>query len=71
VISAQIGEVLRSKALEHCVLVLTPLALESPVVRQEIRLARQEGKSVSVVRGRGLDFAIIEDVQRLADIAHD
>ncbi len=50
----QIETALRSKALEHFVLVVTPGALESPVVRQEIRLARQEGKTVSPVRGPGI-----------------
>ena len=35
-------------------LVVTTAALESGVVKQEIRLARQEGKSVSPVRGPGV-----------------
>ena len=35
---------------------LTPGALESPVVRREIQLARQEGKTVSAVKGSGLDL---------------
>ena len=35
-------------------LVVTPAALESAIVRWEIRLARQEGKTVSPVRGQGL-----------------
>ena len=39
---------------EHFVLVVTPAALASPVVRREIRLARQEGKTVSPVKGPGL-----------------
>src|SRR5262245_41269306 len=38
---SQIEEALRSKALQHFVLVVTPAALASPVVRREIRLARQ------------------------------
>ena len=33
---------------------MTPAALASPVVRREIRLARQEGKTVSPVKGPGL-----------------
>jgi len=36
------------------VLVVTPAALASKVVRDEIRLARQEGKTVSPVKGPGL-----------------
>jgi hypothetical protein len=50
----QIERALRSKDLQHFILVVTPAALESAVVKQEIRLARQEGKSVSPVRGPGL-----------------
>ena len=57
---SQIEDALRSKALQHFVLVLTPGALESAVVRREMRLARQEGKTVSVVRGPGLvDFSAV------------
>ena len=57
---SQIEDALRSKQLEHFVLVLTPGALDSSVVRREIRLARQEGKTVSVVRGPGIpdDFHV-------------
>jgi hypothetical protein len=51
---SQIAAALRSKELQHFVLVLTPGALASGVVRREIRLARQEGKTVSPVRGPGL-----------------
>jgi hypothetical protein len=40
--------------LQHFVLVVTPAALESRVVREEIRLARQEGKTVCPVKGPGL-----------------
>jgi hypothetical protein len=40
--------------MQHFVLVLTPAALASPVVRREIRLASQEGKTVCPVRGPGL-----------------
>ena len=50
----QIEEALRSKALQHFVLVVTPEALASKAVRDEIRLARQEGKTVSPVKGPGL-----------------
>jgi hypothetical protein len=39
---------------QHFVLIITPAALASPVVRLEIRLARQEGKTVSPVKGPGL-----------------
>jgi hypothetical protein len=55
---SQIDAAIRSKATEHFVLVLTPQVLDSQggrVVRQEIRLARQEGKTVSPIRGPGID----------------
>jgi NB-ARC domain len=39
--------------------VVTPAALESRVVRQEIRLARQEGKTVCPVKGSGLDLSTL------------
>ena len=51
---SQIENALRSKELQHFLLVVTSAALESGVVKQEIRLARQEGKSVSPVRGPGV-----------------
>ncbi len=51
---SQIEEALRSKALQHFILIVTPMALESPYVRREIRLARQEGKTVCPVKGPGL-----------------
>ncbi len=51
---SQIEDALRSKGLQHFVLVVTPAALESPHVRREIRLARQEGKTVCPVRGPDL-----------------
>jgi WD40 repeat protein len=51
---SQIEDALRSKALQHFVLVVTPGALDSKVVRDEIRLARQGGKTVSPVGGPGL-----------------
>jgi hypothetical protein len=50
---SQIEDVLKSNALQHFVLVVTPAALASPVVRREIRLARQEGKTVCPVKGPG------------------
>jgi hypothetical protein len=51
---SQIEDALRSKTLQHFVLVVTPAALASPVVRREIRLARQEGKTVSPIKVPGL-----------------
>jgi hypothetical protein len=51
---SQIEEAIRSKGLEHLLLVVTPAALESATIRREIRLARQEGKTVSPIRGPGL-----------------
>ena len=51
---SQIEDALRAKSLQHFVLVATPGALESEVVGRERRLARQEGKTVSPVRGPGL-----------------
>jgi WD40 repeat protein len=51
---SQIEEALKLKAVQHFVLVVTPAALASPVVRREIRLARQEGKTVCPVKGPGL-----------------
>lgn len=52
---SQIENALRAKELQHFILVVTPGALASPVVRREIRLARQEGKTVSPVRGPGIE----------------
>jgi TIR domain len=51
---SQIEDALRSKALQHFILVVTPAALDSPYVRREIRIARQEGKTVCPVKGPGL-----------------
>ena len=52
---SQIEGALMSKALQHFILVVTPAALpDSPSVRSEIRLARQEGKTVCLVKGPGL-----------------
>jgi hypothetical protein len=50
----QIEDAIRSKALQHFVLIVTPAPLASPVVRREIRLARQEGKTVCPIKGPGL-----------------
>jgi hypothetical protein len=51
---SQIEDALKSRTLQHFVLVVTPASLASPVVRREIRLARQEGKTVCPVKGPGL-----------------
>jgi hypothetical protein len=51
---SQIEEALKSKALQHFILVVTPCALASSVVRREIKLARQEGKTVCPIKGPGL-----------------
>jgi hypothetical protein len=51
---SQIEEALRSRDLQHFILVVTPKALESAVGKQEIRLAGQEGKSVCPVKGPGI-----------------
>ncbi len=51
---SQIEEALKSRMLQHFILVVTPAALASPVVRREIRLARQEGKTACPVKGPGL-----------------
>ena len=51
---SQIEDALRSPQLQHFILVVTLAALASPVVRREIRLARQEGKTVCPVKGPGL-----------------
>jgi WD40 repeat protein len=50
---SQIEEALRSKSLQHFILIVTPKALESAIVRREIRLARQEGKTVCPIKGPG------------------
>jgi len=51
---SQIEDALKAKPLQHFILVVTPASLASPVVRREIRLARQEGKTVCPVKGPGL-----------------
>jgi WD40 repeat protein len=50
----QIEEALRSPSVEHLVLVVTPSVLDPPVVRREIRLARQEAVQVTPVMGADL-----------------
>ena len=65
----QIEEVLRSKTLEHFILIVTPKALESEDVRREIRLARQEGKTVCPIRGPGLvDLAKLPRQAKLREL---
>lgn len=56
---SQIEDAPRSASLEHGVVVLTPAMLASKVIRQEIRLARQEGKQVHPVFGPGFDPATL------------
>ena len=52
---SQIEEVLKSRSLQHFILVVTPAALaESTVIQRERRMARQEGKTVCPVKGPGL-----------------
>ncbi len=51
----QIEAALKSTALQHVVLLLTPAALSRPVIRDEIHLARQQGKTLIPVRGPGFD----------------
>jgi WD40 repeat protein len=48
---SQIENALKSTALQYFILIVTPAALASPVVRREIRLARQEGKTVAPIKG--------------------
>ena len=48
---SQIEETLRSKAVQHFIVIVTPAALASPIVRREIRLARQEGALSIGARG--------------------
>jgi WD40 repeat protein len=54
----QIEEAIRARSVEHLVLVVTPSVPERPVVRREVRLARQEGVQVTPVVGADtLDFS--------------
>jgi hypothetical protein len=50
---SQIEDALRTKSLQHFVLIVTPAAWASPVVQREIQLARQEGKTFCPIRGPG------------------
>src|SRR5215510_2810648 len=45
----QIEQAIKSPSIEHLVLVVTPSALERPIIKKELRLARQEGRQVSPV----------------------
>jgi WD40 repeat protein len=57
---SQIEDALKSKTLQHFILVITPGSLASREVRREIRLARQEGKTVCPIKGPGLiNFAAL------------
>src|SRR6266545_3730894 len=53
----QIREVLTARTLQHVIVLLTPQGLQSRIIKREIRLARQEGKQVSPVKGPGVDLA--------------
>lgn len=57
----QIAALLRRKEVEHLVLVLTPRAVASEIVRREWRLARQEGVRVTPV----VDAALRPDFGKL------
>jgi WD40 repeat protein len=67
---SQIEAALKSKPLQHFILVVTPQALASPVVRREIRLARQEGKTFLPIKGPGLGDlnALPRWIGQLADL---
>jgi WD40 repeat protein len=45
----QIEQAIKSPSIEHLVLIVTPGALERPIIKKELRLARQEGRQVSPV----------------------
>jgi len=51
---SQIEETLKSKVLQHFIIVITPAVLASQITRREIKLARQEGKTICPVKGPGL-----------------
>ena len=51
---SQIEEAIRAPSVEHLVLIVTQSVLERPVVRREVRLARQEGLQVTPVKGSDL-----------------
>jgi hypothetical protein len=67
---SQIEAALKSKALQHFILVVTPGALWSSRVRRQIRLARQEGKTFLPIKGPGLGDpnALPRWIGRLADL---
>src|SRR5258706_7438378 len=66
---SQIEDALKSKTLQLFVLVVPPAALASPVVRREIRLARQEGKTVCPAKGPGLaDLALPRCLGQIYDL---
>jgi len=48
---SQIEETIRAPSVEHLVLVVSESSLDRPVIRQEIRLARQEAVQVTPVLG--------------------
>jgi hypothetical protein len=55
---SQIDAILRAPSLEHLVLVVSDSALNRPVIREEIRLARHQGVQVTPVRATDkLDLA--------------
>ena len=66
---SQIENALKSKALQHFILIVTLGALASAVVRREIRLARQEGKTVSPVGGPG--FGDLNELPRWIGQVYD
>lgn len=65
----QIEDTIRSPWLQHLVLIVTPESLASPIVRREIRLARQEGKTVLPVRGPGIKS--LDDLARWLGHVYD
>ena len=55
---SQIEEAIRTPAVEHLVLIVSPQALGRPVVRREIRLAKSIGKQVTPIKsGPELDLS--------------
>jgi WD40 repeat protein len=64
----QIEQAIKSPSIEHLVLVVTPSALERPIIKKELRLARQEGRQVSPVwAGRQFEM---RDVPRWFERVH-
>src|SRR5215510_9145962 len=64
----QIEQAIKSPSIEHLVLVVTPGALERPIIKKELRLARQEGRQVSPVWA-GQQFEM-RDVPRWFERVH-